>query len=101
MHHDEPFATEAGQPGVFAMGQLSAALLGRLADDWLGPGRLRGLAVRFTAKVWPGDELELRGSVTGQTTVDGESRVLCDLSAVRIGDDEIVARGTASPAIAQ
>ena len=92
MHHDEPFARDAGQPTVFAMGQLSAALLARLAQEWLGAPRLRSLSVRFTAKVWPGDELQLHGELAEKLVVDGEPRWRCELTAAR-GDGEVVARG--------
>ena len=36
MHHDESFALSAGQPGVFAMGQLQAAMLASMVAEWLG-----------------------------------------------------------------
>lgn len=92
MHHDEPFAHDAGQPSVFAMGQLSAALLARHAKDWLGAESLRSLSVRFTAKVWPGDELDLHGEVVEEPVVAGEPRWRCELTATRAGG-EVVARG--------
>jgi acyl dehydratase len=83
MHHDEEFARAAGQPTVFAMGQLQAALLARLAADWLGADKLRNLSVRFTAKVWPGDVLRLIGTIEREELVDGEPRVVCALTATR------------------
>jgi acyl dehydratase len=91
MHHDEPFAQGAGQPTVFAMGQLSAALLARHATEWLGAERLRSLSVRFTAKVWPGDELDLHGEVSEELIVEGEPRWRCELTATR-PDGEVAAR---------
>jgi len=94
MHHDEEFARAAGQPGVFAMSQLSAALLGRLAATWLGSANLRTLSVRFTAKVWPGDTLILSGAVQQSVIVDDEPRVVCTLQVVRQGLGEVVARGS-------
>jgi acyl dehydratase len=93
IHHDEEFARSAGQPTVFAMGQLQAAILAHLAAEWLGAGELRSLSVRFTAKVWPGDELILRGAIESETVVDSERRVVATLEALR-EDDEVVARGT-------
>jgi acyl dehydratase len=89
IHHDEEFARSAGQPTVFAMGQLQAALLARLAADWLGVGRLRSLSVRFTAKVWPGDELLLSGAVESEEVVDGGRRWRCALRAVRADGQEV------------
>ena len=57
MHHDEPFALSAGQPGVFAMGQLLAAMLATMVAEWLGAENVVGYGVRFRDKVWPGDRL--------------------------------------------
>jgi acyl dehydratase len=62
MHHDEQFAVGAGQPSVFAMGQLTAAILGAAVADWFGAGNVTGYGVRFKDKVWPGDVLRLRAS---------------------------------------
>jgi acyl dehydratase len=98
MHHDEEFARSAGQPTVFAMGQLSAAMLARLAAEWLGAGELCSLSVRFAAKVWPGDVLVLRGMVASEEIVDNERRVTATLEALRAEDDVVVARGTVTAA---
>jgi acyl dehydratase len=95
IHHDEEFAREAGQPTVFAMGQLQAAMLARLAADWLGAEQLRSLAVRFTAKVWPGDVLVLTGTREREETIQGERRAVCSLQAAR-ENGEVVARGSAT-----
>lgn len=94
MHHDEEFARSAGQPTVFAMGQLQAALLARLAAEWLGAGALESLAVRFTAKVWPGDVLSLRGSMEDDEADGDRRRISCTLEAANQAG-EIVARGRA------
>ena len=96
MHHDEPFAAAAGQPSVFAMGQLSAALLARLVSDWVGAPQIRELSVRFTAKVWPGDELDLHGEVTEELEGPaGEPLWHCELTATRDAG-EVAARGVAT-----
>ena len=96
MHHDEPFAAAAGQPSVFAMGQLSAALLARLVSDWVGAPQIRDLSVRFTAKVWPGDELDLHGEVAEELVGPaGEPLWHCALTATRDGG-EVAARGVAT-----
>lgn len=94
MHHDEPFAQAAGQESVFAMGQLSAALLARLMSEWVGTAALRSLSVRFTAKVWPGDELDLHGEVVSED--DGVWS--CGLMATR-AEGEVAARGTATVSV--
>jgi acyl dehydratase len=92
MHHDEPFALAAGQPSVFAMGQLQAAILASAVADWLGGAdRVTAYGVRFRDKVWPGDRLVLRGEVTEAT--DGSRR--CELTAAREADRAIVLTGWA------
>jgi acyl dehydratase len=93
VHHDEEFARSAGHPSVFAMGQLQAAMLARLAAEWLGIGQLRSLAIRFTATVWPGDVLVLRGAAQDEQVVNGERRIACVLEAAR-ESGEVVAKGT-------
>jgi acyl dehydratase len=92
MHHDDPFALAAGQPGVFAMGQLQAAMLASMVAEWLGAENLLGYGVRFRDKVWPGDRLVLTGEVVDET--EGEMR--CELRAVREGDATVVLTGWAS-----
>jgi len=94
MHHDEVFAHEAGQPGVFAMGQLQAAMLASLVGDWLGRDRVTGYGVRFRDKVWPGDRLVLRGEIVEEH--DGIAQ--CELEAVRESDGVVVLAGWARAA---
>lgn len=85
LHHDEDRARAAGFPGVFAMGQMQAGMLSRLATDWLGLRAIRTYRVRFSAKVWPGDVLLLRGSEERRDREEetGEEVVHCVLEAVR------------------
>jgi 3-hydroxybutyryl-CoA dehydratase len=91
MHHDEPFARAAGQPGVFAMGQLQAALLASLVAEWLGRDNVTGYGVRFRDKVWPGDSLVLRGEIIEER--DGVRQ--CALQALREADGSVVLTGWA------
>lgn len=85
LHHDEERARAAGFPGVFAMGQMQAGMLSRLATDWLGLGAIRTYRVRFSAKVWPGDLLTLRGREESRQRENetGDEVVHCVLEAVR------------------
>jgi acyl dehydratase len=91
MHHDEPFARAAGQPGVFAMGQLQAAMLASMVAEWLGADNVVGYGVRYRDKVWPGDRLILMGEVVEET--EGVRR--CELRAVREADQTVVLMGWA------
>jgi acyl dehydratase len=91
MHHDEPFALAAGQPSVFAMGQLQAAMLASMVAKWLGAENVVGYGVRFHDKVWPGDRLVLSGEVAGEV---GGLRA-CELKATREADGAVVLTGWA------
>jgi acyl dehydratase len=64
IHTDEPFATGAGFPSVFAHGMLTMALTGNVLTDWFGTERLRRYSARFKAQVWPGDTLTTTATVT-------------------------------------
>ncbi|MFN2489161.1 MAG: MaoC/PaaZ C-terminal domain-containing protein [Actinomycetota bacterium] len=80
IHIDEGYARAAGAPTVFAMGMLPAGYLAHAVSDWFGgPHRLRRFKVRFTTRVWPGDELVCAGRVEtlgagGVVTVKLEAR---------------------------
>jgi acyl dehydratase len=85
MHHDERFAVAAGQPTVFAMGQLTAAIVADAVASWFGAEQIAAYGVRFRDKVWPGDRLAIRAE-----PADGG----WELSASRHGDGVVVLTGT-------
>jgi acyl dehydratase len=65
IHIDEDYARRTGAPTVFAMGMLPAGYLAHAASDWFaGPQHLKRFKVRFTTRVWPGDEIVCVGRVT-------------------------------------
>jgi acyl dehydratase len=58
IHIDEGYAQHTGAPTVFAMGMLPAGYLATAVSRWFGgPQHLRRFKVRFTTRVWPGDEI--------------------------------------------
>ena len=64
IHQDEDYARATGAPTVFAMGMLPAGYLAHAVSDWFGgPQHLRRFKVRFTTRVWPGDEVVCTGRV--------------------------------------
>lgn len=64
IHTDEGYARATGAPTVFAMGMLPAGYLAHALSDWFGgPQHVRRFKVRFTTRVWPGDELVCGGRV--------------------------------------
>ena len=89
MHHDEPFAHAAGQPSVFAMGQLTAAIVAEAVAEHFGTRAVRTYGIRFDDKVWPGDRLHITGT-EGDPPADGGRRV--ELTVCREADGVRVAR---------
>ena len=58
IHQDEEYARKSGAPTVFAMGMLPAGYLATALAGWFGgPQHIRRFKVRFTTRVWPGDEI--------------------------------------------
>lgn len=83
IHQDEEYARRSGAPTVFAMGMLPAGYLAHAISDWFGgPQNLRRFKVRFTTRVWPGDEIVCRGTVVA--VEDG--LVKATVEAFRRGD---------------
>lgn len=79
IHYDGEYARALGNRGVFGQGMLTAGYAGHLVGDWFGVASLRRFRTRFTARVWPGDTLTVRGEVTG---VDAPE-VTAELAATR------------------
>ena len=75
IHHDEPFARDAGYDAPLVVGMLPAGLLTTWATDWLGPRNVRRSRVRWTERVWPGDTLTCSGEIEREYTEDGETKV--------------------------
>jgi acyl dehydratase len=74
IHTDEGYARATGAPTVFAMGMLPAGYLAHALSDWFGgPQHIRRFKIRFTTRVWPGDELACVGRV--ESIDDGLVRV--------------------------
>ena len=75
IHIDEGYARSTGAPSVFAMGMLPAGYLAHAVSDWFGgPHHLRRYKIRFTTRVWPGDEIVCSGKI--QEIEDGVVRVI-------------------------
>ena len=64
IHQDEEYARRSGAPTVFAMGMLNAGYLATALGQWFGGAdNLRRFKVRFTNRVWAGDEVACSGRV--------------------------------------
>ncbi|HZJ27460.1 MAG TPA: MaoC family dehydratase [Acidimicrobiia bacterium] len=89
IHHDEPFAREAGYDAPLVVGMLPAGLLTTWATDWLGPANVRRSRVRWTERVWPGDTLTCSGTVEREH-VDDDGQPLVDLVLQAVNQDGAV-----------
>ncbi|CAN5669101.1 hypothetical protein BH24ACT26_BH24ACT26_04180 [soil metagenome] len=88
IHTDEEYARSTGAPTVFAMGMLPAGFLAHAVSDWFGgPDRLRRFKVRFTTRVWPGDELVCSASVVA--IEDGLVKVSLEARRRGAGPEEL------------
>jgi acyl dehydratase len=96
LHTDEVFATKvAGYPSVFAHGMLTMGMTGRMLTDLVGDDRLITFGGRFTAQVWPGDDLTTTATVDEIGEQDGEPIVSLSVS-IRNQDDVVVFTGSAT-----
>lgn len=86
VHYDEPYATGAGHPSVFAQGMFSAGVLSRVVREWVGLDALRTYRTRFVSRAFPGDTLRGRGRVADVT--DGTATLALEL--VADGGDVVV-----------
>jgi acyl dehydratase len=85
IHHDDSFAQSGGYPGAFSVGMLQAGYIATYATDLFGPANVRGIRVRFSEQVWPGDVLTCTGTVTDVTLdeASGEKRASISVTLTR------------------
>jgi hypothetical protein len=72
MHHDKDFAINRnGTKDIFLNTPNQAAWFERFLTDWSGPrGRLGRMTFRMKGSVFPGDRMELTGTVRSVSTDD-------------------------------
>jgi acyl dehydratase len=90
IHHDQTFAEKAGLPTVFGMGMFAAGVLAQIPSQWFGPQNVHWYAVRFTSRLWPGDTLRCRGTVTAIRDVGGVVHVDLDVQALNQNDEVVI-----------
>lgn len=67
LHLDHVFAREAGFKDIVVPGHLLIGWIGQYLEDWSGdPRNLMRWSLRFTAPVWPGDEITLKGELADE-----------------------------------
>lgn len=87
IHYDEPFATGAGHPSVFAQGMFTAGVASRVARERIGLRDLAGFRTRFAAQVFPDDTLHVALDAT-ESENDEDYAV-----TVKTGEGRTVATG--------
>ncbi|MGW6456259.1 MaoC/PaaZ C-terminal domain-containing protein [Streptomyces sp. NPDC055078] len=88
IHHDSDLATAAGQPGVFAMGMLTAGIVTPHVEDIVAEGGR--VEMRFLDRVWPGHPLTMsveRGEDRATAEVSSNGRPVLQITAHR-GDGD-------------
>ena len=89
IHHDEPFAQNAGYQTPLVIGMLPAGILNTWATNWLGPENIRKTKIRWIAQVWPGDTLIFSGTIARKYQENGEKKIVLNLQCKR-GEDLVL-----------
>ena len=75
-HYDQDFAKSTGLQGIIVHGALKHALLGRMLWEWLRyDGKIKRYAVSYRGMDVPGQEMTLKGVITGKRQENGENIV--------------------------
>jgi acyl dehydratase len=72
LHLDHEFARHAGFNDVVVPAHLLIGWIGQYFEEWCGgPANILRWRIRFSAPVWPGDEITLRGELKDAATMGG------------------------------
>ena len=67
VHHDPELARDRGSKDIFMNILSTNGFVGRFVTDWAGPDAvLKKVAIRLGAPNYPGDTMQLTGSVTAK-----------------------------------
>ena len=83
VHHDEPFARNAGYDAPLVVGMYPAGALSLWAAELFGPETVRSTRIRWKAMVFPGDHLTGSGCIE---SLDGEQRKVTMTLSNQTGD---------------
>jgi acyl dehydratase len=95
MHTDDVAAKEAGMPGVFGHGMLTAGLLATALTNWAGIGKVVRYRVRFVKQAWPGEDFVTSISVTAKRQ-HGDRNLVDVECSVASGEGEVKVSGEAT-----
>jgi acyl dehydratase len=72
LHLDHRYAAEAGYQDVVVPGHMLIGWIGEYFETWCGgPLNLVSWRLRFTAPVWPGEQITLKGELVQGPAVAG------------------------------
>ena len=87
LHLDHKFAVAAGFKDVVVPAHLIIGWIGQYLAEWCGDQRdIVTWKIRFTAPVWPGDKIKLKGEFADEES-DG---ALCAVKVTAVTTDEKV-----------
>lgn len=93
IHYDLSYAESTGNTDVFAQGMFTAGVAAHGVTDWFGLENVTRFRTRFLARVFPGDTVTFRGTITDvQQTDNGSTSVEADI-AVANQNGELVISG--------
>lgn len=76
VHHDKAHAQAAGTPDIFMNILTSNGLVQRFVNDWAGPeARIKGVKMRLGAPNFPGDVMQMSGTVASKEVI-GQDRIV-------------------------
>jgi acyl dehydratase len=76
VHHDRDFANSQGSKDIFLNILTTNGLCVKFLHDWAGPeAMVKKLSIRLGVPAYPNDPLRFEGSVTNQSSADGEGLV--------------------------
>jgi len=100
VHHDKPFAEQAGSPDIFLNILTTNGLMAAFVSNWCGPDwDLVSIDLRLKIPAFPGQRLTTTGTVTSKREQDGEK--LVDVSFTSSTDFGPHCTGTATVRLAQ
>ena len=83
IHHDEPFATNAGYPAPLVVGMLPVGAMNTWATDWLGPENVRLTRARWKQQVWPDETLTCTGKIVRKYEEEEERKVDLEITSTK------------------
>jgi len=77
LHLDHEFATRIGYKDVVVPAHFIIGWIGQYLEEWCGrPENILNWTLRFSAPVWPGDLITLRGELAEAPDIPGDAKTV-------------------------